>query len=154
MSCGPHLPSNLWVNKRPSLAMVKWSLLQQCEWKQDKSSAGTTAAAAAAVYYNLIDTAIKAYSIVTFSAVLWVTQHAKNHFPLWASPRVIALCICHFLCRFALAKSVCQIRRKMGIGSIYSSRSSLVPRRNDLHLPSLLECNKKNNNNLEVFPIS
>lgn len=69
------------------LAMVKWSLLQHCQWKQDKSSAGTTAAAAAAaVCYNLIDAAIKVYSIVTFSAVLWVTQHAKNHFPLWASP--------------------------------------------------------------------
>lgn len=67
------------------LAMVKWTLLQHCQCKQDKSSAGTPAAAGA-VRYNLIDTAIKVYSIVTFSAVLWVTQHAKNHFPLWASP--------------------------------------------------------------------
>lgn len=110
------LPSNLWVNKRP---YWPWSS-RDCSGAQCRSSRSRInhqQAQLKQLCYNLIDTPIKEYSIVTFSAMLWVTQHANKskHFPLlWASPPCYLSLHFPFSPVLRLGKSVCQIRRKMG----------------------------------------
>lgn len=72
---GPHLPSNLWVSKRPCWP---WSSRAVEETAASRSGINHQQAQLMQLYYNLIDTPIKVYSIVTFSTMLWVTQHAKK----------------------------------------------------------------------------